>query len=99
MPYFGFDGDASPVAPQKSILEKNILDIGEESESFSDSIVSLPFSDEKEFQNLMKGPKIFSSVNIVIRDDADNDINTVLVDSNSEMTLISKFDSCSEIVP
>lgn len=47
----------------------------------------------------MKGPKIFSSVNIVIRDDADNDINTVLVDSNSEMTLISKFDSCSEIVP
>jgi len=40
------------------MLEKEILDIREESKSFSNSTVSLLLSDVEEFLNLMKGLEI-----------------------------------------
>jgi len=47
MYYFGSNGDPSLVAPQKSMLEKEILDIGKESKSFFESTTSLPLSNKE----------------------------------------------------
>ena len=88
----GFDEDKSLVVRWKSMLEKEILDMGEESKSFSDSIASLPLSDEEEFQNLMKGPEIFYGVNVIVIDIVSGDINTGLVDSNREGSKVDIFE-------
>lgn len=78
MSFSGSDSDGSPVSHRKSMLKKDILDIGEELESFSNSTASLPFSNKEKFLNLMKGLEISYGVNII----SGIDINVVSVDSD-----------------
>jgi len=79
MSYSIFGGDESSVVCQKSMLDTKYFGIGEESESSSGSFVCLFLSDEETFQNLMKGTKVTSNVNVFV-----SDINAIPIESNED---------------
>lgn len=66
MSYSSSYRDESLVVHRESMLENEVLGIGEESNSSFGSFVSLSLFDEENFQNLMMGPEITSVVKVVV---------------------------------
>lgn len=91
MSYSSSYRDESLVVHRESMLENEVLGIGEESNSSFGSFVSLSLFDEENFQNLMKGPEITSVVKVVVDDIVSGDINTILVEFDEENTKHRKY--------